>query len=296
MVSFRAGMIARSAMADTTPPNTIRALPGAFRLDGMDANLVAPARTPPILLECGVGSFTITGEDMTTQTGYTMPAGTGAFELVDPGTTQMTPPALTLSLDGIVMGNSGGTSLVLPPLVTTKPNNIIVVTVRANSAPVTGVSGSTRGAFAQRGSGGSVFSFWIQAPLALAGETITITAPGSSYLSGRAFAVNGSKYSAPFDVNASCPTLTPYGAPADPANITVTSPNTLVYACWNMGGESDPAAGAGYTRIPTASNSDYTLHEYRIFTGSSGAKSVTIGSPGTSGSNQGFLDAIVAGP
>ena len=57
-----AASIARSAQVDTTPPNTLRALPG---------------------------SFVFTGEDMTPIAGYAMAAGAGAFALTDPGTTQL---------------------------------------------------------------------------------------------------------------------------------------------------------------------------------------------------------------
>jgi hypothetical protein len=68
MPSFRAGLIARSAQVDTTPPNTIRALAGIFNL---------------------------TGEDMTIVRGYAVSAGVGAFALTDPGTTKLTPPVAT---------------------------------------------------------------------------------------------------------------------------------------------------------------------------------------------------------
>ena len=43
-------------------------------------------------LTAGMGSFLFTGEDMTPIAGYAMAAQAGAFALVDPGTTQLTPP------------------------------------------------------------------------------------------------------------------------------------------------------------------------------------------------------------
>jgi hypothetical protein len=51
-MSISRGLIARTAIVDTTPPNTLRALPGAFVLSG---------------------------EDMTPITGYAMSVGAGAF-------------------------------------------------------------------------------------------------------------------------------------------------------------------------------------------------------------------------
>jgi hypothetical protein len=76
MPSFRAGLIARSAMADTTPPNTLRALPGAFALNG---------------------------EDMTTLTALTMPAGTGGFALAGQSAT-LTPPVAAYTGPGDING------------------------------------------------------------------------------------------------------------------------------------------------------------------------------------------------
>jgi hypothetical protein len=80
MVSFRAGLIARSAMADTTPPNTLRALPG---------------------------SFLFTGEDMTPIAGYFLNAGAGVFAFGDPGTTQLTPPVAAYTGPGDIVTFAG---------------------------------------------------------------------------------------------------------------------------------------------------------------------------------------------
>jgi hypothetical protein len=291
-------MIARTATVDATPPNTIRALPGSFRLDGMDANLRPPVPAGlPVVLQVGAGAFLLSGEDMTPQAGYAMPVGTGAFLLVDPGTTQMSPPALTLSLDGQVAGaNSSTNTLVLPALVTTKSNNVIVVLTGVNSANPTSVVGSTLGAFTQHGSGGSVQLWWkLQGVTPLAGEVITATMPAGTYATGRAFAVNGAKTSAPFDTNASVPNLTGFGAPQDPATITTTAANTMVIGAWRMSAASSPNAGPGFTQIPTVSPGDYYLYEYQIFS-TNGLKTVTVGAPDVGGTMQGFIDAIVAGP
>jgi hypothetical protein len=87
MVSFRAGLIARSAMADTTPPNTLRALPGAFALSG---------------------------EDMTVVTGYAMQAGAGAFALAGQSAT-LTPPVVAsgTTLDGTAGATGPGAGITL---------------------------------------------------------------------------------------------------------------------------------------------------------------------------------------
>src|SRR6478752_6157790 len=79
MPSFRAGLIARSAQVDTTPPNTIRALAGIFNL---------------------------TGEDMTPISGYVVTAQAGAFALTGVGTA-LTPPTPSYQGPGDVPGWSG---------------------------------------------------------------------------------------------------------------------------------------------------------------------------------------------
>jgi hypothetical protein len=76
MVSFRAGLIARSAMADTTPPNTLRALPGAFPLSG---------------------------EDMTVVAGYAMAAGAGGFAFAGQSAA-LIPPAAAYTGPGEITG------------------------------------------------------------------------------------------------------------------------------------------------------------------------------------------------
>jgi hypothetical protein len=72
MPSFRAGLIARSAQVDTTPPNTIRALAGIFRL---------------------------TGEDMIPTSGWVLPVGAGAFALAGQSATLTPPVAATTTWD-----------------------------------------------------------------------------------------------------------------------------------------------------------------------------------------------------
>jgi hypothetical protein len=66
-MSISRGLIARTAIVDTTPPNTLRCLPG---------------------------SFLLTGEEMTPIAGYTMQAGAGAFAFAGQSAT-LTPPAVT---------------------------------------------------------------------------------------------------------------------------------------------------------------------------------------------------------
>jgi hypothetical protein len=76
MPSFRAGLIARSAQVDTTPPNTIRALAGIFNL---------------------------TGETMTVIAGYALTASAGAFALAGQSAT-LTPPVAAYTGPGDVSG------------------------------------------------------------------------------------------------------------------------------------------------------------------------------------------------
>ena len=238
------------------------------------------------------GSFVFTGESMTPTAGYSMPASVGAFALTDPGTTQLKAPATPFLIDGIVHGSSGGVSLALPGLTTTKTNNIIMVTGIGNSAAVTGVT-SPNLTFTRRGTSplSPTWAYWALAASPLTNEIITIAGASTSYLAARAWAVNGAKISAPFDGTGA---NTPYGVPADPATITTTVSNTMVYAVWSC--NPDCSAGTGFTRLPVASfGGDYSMHEYQTFT-TAGTKTVTIGAPDNGSSNQGFLDAIVQGP
>ena len=112
---------------DTTPANTIRALPAFFQLNGQDANLRSVGVQPPTILTAGVGAFAFTGEDMTPMTAYALPAGAGTFTLTDPGTTKLTPPvaatttwnpadkaaAITLSGSNLIATNNAGTDAVV---------------------------------------------------------------------------------------------------------------------------------------------------------------------------------------
>ena len=272
--------------------NTITVTVTATNVTGSASATSAPVGpiTDIVGIHAGVGTFAMAGEDMTPAVGHTMAADVGAFVLIDPGTTQMSPPPLALSLDGTpVNGESGGVSLVLPPLTTLKANSIILVTGITNSGLVTGVT-SPHLTFTQRVSN-VVFAYWALATSPLVNEVITISAPSSSHLGVRAWAVTNARIASPFD---SAGVLTAYGTGADPADIVTIAANAMVYGVWTCG-NSDPAAGSGFTRVPVASVGDYTLIEYQIYN-TNGTKTVTIGVPDTGSSVRGWLDAIVAGP
>ena len=100
------------------PPNTIRARPGIFNLYGQPAALTPPvAGTGSVTMQAGVGTFAMTGEDMTPIAGWAITAGKGDFTLSGQ-TATMTPPVRGVSATfvGEFVANIGstGNSLVIP--------------------------------------------------------------------------------------------------------------------------------------------------------------------------------------
>lgn len=198
---------------------------------------------------------------------------------------------VTLSLDGSVHTPGTGTNVATLTLSTTKTNNVIYVAIEANGS-VASVVGSTLGAFTARATG-AIVSFWALAPSILSSEVITLTySGGTTFISATAFAVNGAHTAAPFDVNASIPTISSFGVPADPLSATTTAVNTMAIGAFRMSGTSNPTNGSGWT--PIQLNGDFLLTEVKLLS-SAGSFSATIGT-GVGDSNQGIVDAIVQGP
>jgi hypothetical protein len=201
---------------------------------------------------------------------------------------------MALAIDGTVHNTTAsGTSLAVS-LTTTNANDYIMVCISSNGDPITGVSGSTLGAFTQVGLATrdvSTHSQSIWAKFAsglLTSETITATYTTSTFMTMDAFGVSGSgQTSLVFDPAG----VQIHNGPgvADPILITTTNAITMVVATFGLQSSSTNSAGAGFTAI---SGIDWSLVEYDILS-ATGTTTAACGTPSTS--NGAVAIAIVGG-
>lgn len=195
---------------------------------------------------------------------------------------------MALALDGSAHGTSPNSLTGTATLTTTSSNDIIVVIVQGNDGPITGVSGSTLGAFTRRGgvtAGSQALDVWYKiAASPVTSEVITATQTVSNFMSLDAFGVSGANTVSPFDG-------TIVTANSDPVSISTTNANTLIFGSFGEGSVASPTSGAGWTQL---SGANFQLTEYKIV--SSTQSSLTVNQ--TTGAGDAALalaDAIVAG-
>lgn len=199
-----------------------------------------------------------------------------------------------MSLDGSNSNVNPGTSSLSTDITTTKTDNVIVAMVLVNGGPLTGVSGSTLGAFTKRASAGTganlIEEWYVISPVVLTNEVVTAVATSSGYMTVIVFAVNGAKTSAPFDTNASLPNL----GTTDPRTVSTTGSNTMIIG--GLRGSTDmPTPGAGYTGIENDLTGAFMLVEYKLVSSAQTNLSVTVGT-GAGTTNGAIGDALVQGP
>jgi hypothetical protein len=181
------------------------------------------------------------------------------------------------AIDGSIHGNNtGGTTSVT--LTTTQSNDYIIVTILSNGGPVTGVSGSSLGAFTRiaftnTGQLANVSEIWAKfSPAALTSEVITVTMTSSNYTTVDAFGVSGSNQTS-LAWDAGSPVTSIWPGTTNPLSITTTTPDTMVIGHFYMpSNDTAFSPGTGYTFI---GNGDFSSTEYQVFT-SAGAKTVDV--------------------
>jgi hypothetical protein len=195
------------------------------------------------------------------------------------------PAWAALALDGSAHGNSNNALTATATLTTTHSGDVIIVVVQANSAPLTGVSGASLGAFTHRTSeGGSqdIEEWYAIASGALTSEVITATQSASNFLTIDAFGISGANTSSPYDGTAVV------GA-SDPLHISTTHANTFIFGGFKMNSTASPTAGAGWTGL---SGANYQLSEYQIVSSTQTSLAVSL-TTGAGDIQAGLADAVV---
>lgn len=196
---------------------------------------------------------------------------------------------MAIALDASVHGNTTAASLGLS-LTTATAGDVILAFVTTNGGPVTGVSGSTLGAFSSRkqqlssDGGTSYIELWYKvAAGTLAGETITTSTTSSAYLTVDIAAFSGCNTATPFDVNGSLPN----GVASGLSTVSTTAASTCVVGGYRLTGSGNGSAGSGFTQV---GGGDYQLVEYQLFSSAQSGLSITV--TGANGENGGIGDAL----
>jgi len=196
---------------------------------------------------------------------------------------------MALALDGSVHGNSGSSNSLPVSLSTSNGNVVIVVCVTTNGGPVTGVSGSTMGAFTLRkAQGGPNFieTWYKKSTSALSSETITVSTTSSSFITVDAFGISGADTTTIFDSNVSLPNA-PGGA--NHVVVSTTNANDFIFAAYRFNSTPSPTEGTGFTKI---SGANFQLVEYKIVSATQSSLDIGIGT-GDGDENNGIGDAII---
>jgi hypothetical protein len=197
-------------------------------------------------------------------------------------------PTLALDPSGPA-NNSGGTTTQTLTISTTLPNNIIIVMGEVNDVTVSNVSSSgliwNQFAVATLGIT-TIYGWWALAASPLSSHVITVTFSGTSSFSiATAFAVNGAKTSAPFDVNGALPYQGGIGG-----TLTTTASNTMLIAALNP---VDGSAQSGWPMVSGGGTSSFWLCETKIVSSPQTATAI----PSASGNPSVMIGhAIVQGP
>lgn len=164
-------------------------------------------------------------------------------------------------------------------LSTSGANRVIVVLIAGSGTTVSGVSGSTLGAFTQRASAnrfGSqrAYEYYITAPAQLTSETITVTfAAASGIWNATAFSVSNANMSSPFDANGSLPSVVGTGGAGGAfPSASTTAANTLIFGLIEYDTTTNPTAGSGWTSLHSQ---DSTIVEYQLATSAQSSLQLT---------------------
>lgn len=194
---------------------------------------------------------------------------------------------MALARDG--HGHANATSATPSASLTTAGPGVVCCLVTTNGGPVTGVAGSTLGAFTRVGrssSGGFPIELWrAYSSGALSSEVITVTNTSSAFTTIDVWGIASTPSSSALDSDASNPSTN-----TDASTLTI---DTVAAACFICGGyrlfEPNPTAGAGLTLI---SGADYQLAQYAIVSSAQNDFSFGIGT-GNGFQNGGIVAAFV---
>jgi hypothetical protein len=170
---------------------------------------------------------------------------------------------MALTLDGhapMAQQNPSSSNTVV--LTNSSANAIILVAAWINGQSVSTVTdNSGQGlTWARRSTAGTdpIEVWWVLAPVAFSGVTITVTYTGSAINAGYAWAVAGANTSSPFDSGG------PVTAATGNAQITTANANTFIYTAARFAGTSSPTAGSGWTQTDSPATVGFALVEYQI--------------------------------
>lgn len=195
---------------------------------------------------------------------------------------------MALALDGSTSNTVTGPASLTLTLSTTSTNDVIVVDIAPNGAPIVSVTSShltfTRHAIV--GSNPFTLERWYAiAASTLSSEVITVTMTSAGpLLTAFAYGISGANTSSPWDSGG------PQTSGSDPLSITTANANTMVLATFRMGSTASPTAGSTFTSI--APIAGFAISEYKIVS-SIGTYSCTL-TTGAGNANGVIVDAVVA--
>ena len=212
------------------------------------------------------------------------------------GAGNSSPGIAVLAFDGgstnTVTGHTTSANMALPGLTTTLTSDVVVVAIITNGSSITSVTSShltfTRetGLTPPLGAGGTRLDIWTAvAAGTLSSEVITIN-NSAAFTTALAFALNGAKTSAPFDVNGAIPSTTNVLGPS--ATITTSASNTFAFG---LAASTSNNAAAGYTNLNSTALANFLALYYKF-------SSVTLSASifDSVNENGSIATAIVKGP
>ena len=194
---------------------------------------------------------------------------------------------MVLALDGSGHSNASASSPTVT-LTTSNADNVIIVIVTSNAAPVASVtsSGLTWIFIAADGlvAGQQCEMWYAIASSALTSHVITVNNTGGGFTTIDAFGVSGANTSDPFDGNAS----TPATSPSAILSVSTDTADTFIVGGYRFNSTDTSSQGTGFTLI---SGLNFQLSEYKIVSTTQSSLSIAIGT-GSGNQNGGVAVAI----
>lgn len=167
---------------------------------------------------------------------------------------------MALSLDGHGSTNTGSGTSVAVSLTTTTNSGVIVVLYVANLAPAASNPVTATGlTFTNRlstNSGGNFIAEYTAPYSANFSGNITVSASGTTFITGLAFGIGGAATSSFFDSNASLPGISSSGS----VTVSTSNANDFIFG-FGVNGNGTPG---GWTTIDSAANSNFCANGYQI--------------------------------
>lgn len=200
---------------------------------------------------------------------------------------------MALALDGSVQANATASTINVS-LTTTQNNDIIVVMILTNGAPVLTVTGTgitfSGTARASAGTGGNKIEEWVGvAASPLSAVTITVTTTSSAFATVTAFGISGADTTTKFDSNGTLPGTATGGT----ITYSTSNANDFAVGAFRMASTGNPTQ-SGHTTIFGA---NFQAVMYDIFTSAqTGVGMGTIQGDSNGGIVDAFIQASAAAP